>query len=289
MMILLFIYQKLTSALPILILTGISLTVSVAGGSELGSSRSRTRTSMAVKKGDGIVPRPTPRPAFFRVFPSSGPVRENLTVSCAVDKRIPDGVTKSVSKYDRSLCKREPSWWKLDVKNGSEVAYTVSKRRGRIEVDLKIYFNYRGDENNRSSVLKRLEAARTCVQDFYGRFGIKLTLNFKVNSGIRDWWKSDTTINLWDKFGRANSRNWAMMNTCNADLSPAVSCGIAAHELGHTLGLDDLYPDPDCPDREAYGRYDDIMRSGGWDGVESVRLYRNQVQQIISPICGESK
>ena len=110
-----------------------------------------------------------------------------------------------------------------------------------------------------------------------------------MNSGWRDWWRSDTTINLWDKFERANSENWAIMNTCNANLSPSVNCGIAAHELGHTLGLDDLYPDPDCPDRETYGRYDDVMRSGGWDGVESVRLYRNQVQQIISPVCGESK
>lgn len=204
-------------------------------------------------------------------------------------KKVTEGSHVRINRTKSMLCKRSDSWWKDDTKLSSPNSFTVSKLNGQIVIAMDLFFKYKGDPKNRTTVLARLGRVKSCMAKFYQRFGLKLDLDFKVDTGWSDWASSDIALNLWDKYDRANSANWIMTNTMlngsHIDLTDATACGIASHELGHLLGLNDRYVDSQCPDRKL-GPPDDIMRASGWTGLASERLYPDQLQSIIRPLCG---
>jgi hypothetical protein len=180
------------------------------------------------------------------------------------------------------LC-RKIEWLPVSAR-GRIGKYQLKKSNGQITLSSSLYFSYEGNEKNKTEAFKRLSAAKSCMMNFYARHGIKLDITFKKESGVKDWWSCDHSINLHDNYKRANSNNWTTHKTIGKTLTPEDVCSVFLHELGHKFGLPDTYPDPDCPDRKQVMPRDDIM-SGSWAGADNTKLYPLHIVNLLSPLC----
>ncbi len=204
---------------------------------------------------------------------------DTLLNRCLKDPAVTERRWKGVSYVASQLCK------KPNTMEATPAAYRIRKQDGKIQVAMTVIFDYKGGMNNLPGVLRRLGSVRDCISRFYARFGINLELDFNTNPGVSSPKSGDLHVDLWDKYPRYNSANWAMIETCGVSLTEDQACGAYAHELGHLLGLPDRYVEPNCPDREL-GPHDSVMRAGGWNGSKSVRLYPNDIAIILEPLCG---
>ena len=159
-------------------------------------------------------------------------------------------------------------------------------RAGHAVVSTSFYFDYKGDPKNRAVVLARLARVKPCIENFYCRFGFSLQLRFTVNSGLKEWLESDRSISLWDVYARSNYINWIMLQTNAGDLTEDVACSMAAHEVGHALGLLDAYSDEDCPDRP-HLKADNNLMANVFKSPKDLNLDRSQVRSILEPLCSE--
>lgn len=203
---------------------------------------------------------------------------------CLKNPAIPEGKWTNVLSTLYDLCEKR-SWW-FDGINQNKVAYKLRKNNGKIEALMSIDFHYKGESKNRTEVLGRLKIAQNCVQKLFARFGINLILDFNVDPSSNKKKYLELKVNLWDKYSRTSSNNWAILVNGIRQLSKDQLCGNIAHEVGHYFGLPDRYVDAECPDREE-GPADSLMRFGGMLRSETIMLHPNDIAIIINPLCGK--
>ncbi|MGK5087200.1 hypothetical protein WDW86_06545 [Bdellovibrionota bacterium FG-2] len=198
---------------------------------------------------------------------------------------------KTISYRVRHLCKTN-QWWQQNDYRGSDVDYKIRASKNRIELSVDLAFRYKGKPENRAVVTQRLQAVELCVAQFYARFGLHLTPNFRVDPEQQTLPLSlleKSEISLWDEYDRAGSANWPLLRSNGFEISEDQACLIATHELGHKLGLPDRYSESKCPDRERPREptesEDSIMGAGIWSRTDEKVLYPDDLEIILSPIC----
>jgi hypothetical protein len=198
--------------------------------------------------------------------------RLNVVDVCLDNPRVPEGEWVPIYYESVFPCKGH-------VKDHNTVAFKARKNAGKIEISMNIFLNYKGQEENRAQVERRLQLVHDCVVDFYKQFAIYLKLDF-----TQDQYSADQKINVWDSIPRTDSKNWSMLESLNAQLTEKQACMITAHEIGHSLGLPDRYIGADCPDRTEEGPPDELMRANIRNG-ENIHLYQNDLSTILEPLC----
>ena len=211
---------------------------------------------------------------------------ENSYISNCID-RVPDGKEIHYSKlFNADVCRKILSFF--DYKRVTSVKYTLLKREGRIVIKTSIYANYRGSLFNREKALKDIRETVPCIKDFYARHGIKLDLTIREGNNPLDWIQSDHFINFYDSFHRPRAKKWAIYVTHGKNiLTKDTRCRLFVHELGHSLGLNDTYPDTDCPDRKHIMPRNDIMSAGKNSNIHYTKLYPYAIEKLLKPLCGE--
>ena len=208
---------------------------------------------------------------------------------CLANKSVPENRKAYVTYQSNYMCKKRTR--QASKRFSDRVSYSLVKANNQIQIKMAVFFDYKGAPKNREKVLSRVHRAKICVEKFYKRFGLTLSLDFKIASGGIDpvgWTElatSNAVINLWDTTKRSNSENYGILNDCGYPVSEDSVCSLMAHELGHTLGLPDTYADSDCPSRTGITAPSNIMNSGGFGSVASFHLNTEQVSRMIAPLC----
>jgi hypothetical protein len=223
-------------------------------------------------------------PAACRTEPT-----ENFVRSCGRSKSFRNHVSVRGSLS-------EPCDGKTKLSN--RIQYQLSRKSGEIHLTSRIYFTYRDSPERKPQILQRLEKGKSCMTRFFDRHGIKLNIEFFVDSGWADWAKSDFSVNLWDYRWRrspmerivssASSTDWTSSpnaeNWTTAGMDES-QCTVFLHEFGHTLGLTDTYQDRGrCPARETIMPANDIM-SNATMKMDEQRLYPDAIRKILKPLC----
>lgn len=210
----------------------------------------------------------------------------NLTAASYIGQRDPyiskcmakpGNRSVSVARTSSDLC-RLP-----DSRRGTSVRYKLRNDRDAITLEMKLNLSYVGDAANKAESQKRINQARTCVEQFYSRFGINMVLSFDTNSNYRSS-GHHKEIDLHDRFPRANASHWATHHTVGRDMDERSVCALIVHEMGHNLGLPDTYADPDCPDRPMVLPYPNVMSNSHYS-PDDLEFNDNQIKSILGPLC----
>ena len=153
-------------------------------------------------------------------------------------------------------------------------------------LETSFYLNYTGNKSRQKVAFAKVRQTIPCMQDFYARHGIKLSLTIKGDGQSDESDCCDHSINLHDQFDRVDSSNWAINQTVGTILTPETRCTLYLHEMNHRLGLDDTYSDPDCPDREKIMPGFDIM-AAGFPYPDFHVLYPYAIDELLGPLCGK--
>ena len=209
--------------------------------------------------------------------------------NCLENKNEGDSVESDYdSKFVCRKNKRAPLW------GTSPVNYNVYKKNKRINIDISIYFNYKGNKN-RDRALELARDTLPCIRNFFAKHGIKINLKIRekyvfsfLRGALGEAWDADHFINLHDEIRYADTANWSLYPLMvGYENSLEFRCGLFIHELSHRLGLNDTYPDPDCPDRKRIAPLGEIMSGVGLFGVSKSIFNPIEIKQMLAPLCGE--
>lgn len=166
----------------------------------------------------------------------------------------------------------------------SPVRYALYKQHGQLVISAKRNLTYIGPEKYRPLAEEMVTRAEVCVEAFYARFGLKLNLELQ----FANWLSSlvdPININVHHRGEKWTALNWTLSDPRSATLyTDQRFCSFVAHELSHTLGLPDTYPDYECPDRPPHGPLNSVMRAYGMD-IDKVILAEDHIQMLVEPLC----
>lgn len=172
------------------------------------------------------------------------------------------------------------------IRHGNKVDYQVYKENNIIRIDLTRRLVYQSDKKNYALVKQKIDAAQACVRSIYANHGIHLTFNYSFSEpGVTenpDQYLED--INIYDDYPRSNARHWGILSD-QGDLHTSTRvCTLIAHELGHHLGLDDSYEDPECPYRPPPNSQYDLMTDSS-NPPELTRINEAEIKKMLTPLC----
>lgn len=166
---------------------------------------------------------------------------------------------------------------------GAQMRYRISRTQDHLTIALKLRFAVFDDKvtAERESVL--LGQARACIpliREIWSRYAVDFDLRMDSNRHrVEGENLPIVLINLVDANERSNAGTYYARDP--------EFCQMVAHEIGHTLGLDDEYQDQDCPDRtfvsrerNPYSVMAGILRT--WNAAE---YFPRHLQQILGDFC----
>lgn len=167
----------------------------------------------------------------------------------------------------------------------SDVFYDLQVIGNRIIISTKIRFMYTGNQSILSDETFEsiVEDNIKLIKDIYAQNGLEIDIQFVFDrtSGSDDLDQEFLPVFLSDQINRMNETQWAWFT-----IDGEKTTKTWAHELGHVLGLEDTYYDPDCPLRSYLGPGNDLM-SGHSVKPKALRLYPWEVAKILEPLCGK--
>lgn len=194
---------------------------------------------------------------------------------------------KSDCKSNRSVCNRKEGIYPC-----SPVGYDLQKKDGLITIKTDLFFEFKGESEQREKSYQELEEVKTCMRSFFAGHGINLQVNFVTPkegdsslTDLRNKLSCHHTVNLHHTYPRDTASNWAVQGKAERDVT--TRCGVFIHELSHLLGLHDTYPEKKCPDRKIIRDDDDIMNNS--IRPFRSRFYSQDIEQMLSPLCGNMR
>lgn len=214
--------------------------------------------------------------------------------ACLSNSAIPVGQSVKVSYISKDKCK---DYYIVDSFRVSRVNAELVKRDGYVEVKSTMAIVYRGEPANKKKAIENLKNSLPEIEDFYASNGIKLTLVLDGDADdagagveLKDLYSNDQVIFLWDDLERQDSSNWASIKRAGVEMSKREQTLTHVHEIAHTLGAPDRYPDSDCPDRPVGPKESVMYYSAGVDdrgNYVDVRFVAGDIKAMLAPLCGD--
>lgn len=189
-----------------------------------------------------------------------------------------------VDRVNSQLCRREEG-----IVNNLSGKYSLSFRENQLNLDIKIYFIWKGDSEKRQEAFSVLEKSFPEIKFFFARHGIKLNLKTYEQTGLRNRFSADHTVNLHNKI-IAQKNNWPLSAHGAYKMSERMRYGIHTHEILHLMGLFDAYYSYDesdnliCPDRRRT-ELDEIMNNSDRLDITYLYLAQDSIQYLLQPLC----
>jgi hypothetical protein len=201
-------------------------------------------------------------------------------------RRTENGTSRDVPAHQELTVCHDHLWF--DRWSMAQVGYRMKKENGIFVLEHSISLMYSGEERQRKEVISRVLAERECVERFYANQGIRLKLTLKTDPVLRDFADSDNmVVCVPEEHGRSDSGMWKVL----AHIGPKL-CSLMAHEIGHQLGLEDLYTDG-CPAyveraKEREVPNENVMSLGGGNlQIKDNTFEPWQAREIIAPLCAD--
>jgi hypothetical protein len=200
-----------------------------------------------------------------------------------------------------------------DETRRTRVGYDLSKARNGVHVGVSLRFVTPpglSSERARTMLYKMFDDCLEPIEAVWSRYGISLDPQFlwSKEGASADIPTShpEIRISLEDSFGRANSEKYFFRGrgswldcfrqclpdmsqcpeTCRGEITHEL-CGMMAHEIGHTLGLNDEYADPECPDRSLLAQEANpwSIMADPFHPWEQIEYFPRHVGDVVRPLC----
>jgi hypothetical protein len=197
-------------------------------------------------------------------------------------KNSDDNKVIKVNKINKFLCKKKPRpiYQKVVSK------YQIVNKIDYVKINISIHLSYTGKKINKNESINKIKQSIPCITHFFAKHGIILNMKLGFNENYFNKLFYDHKIQLKDVIKSkedASYKKWFSHKLGNLNLNENHVCYGTVHEILHLLGLPDLYPDPDCPDREI-GDWNNILYNS-FKYFSSLRLFHKDIKNIISPLC----
>jgi hypothetical protein len=201
-------------------------------------------------------------------------------------KKTENGTSRDVPPHQELTVCHDHLWF--DRWSMAQIGYRMKKEDGILVLEHSITLLYSGDASQRKEVISRVLAEKECVERFYANQGLRLKLTLKADPMLRDYADSDNVVVcVPEEHGRSDTGMWKVL----AHIGPRL-CSLMAHEIGHQLGLEDLYKDG-CPayvarDKEREVPMENVMSLGGGNMQMQDNTFEPwQAREIIAPLCAD--
>ncbi|MES2526998.1 MAG: hypothetical protein V4598_07910 [Bdellovibrionota bacterium] len=192
-------------------------------------------------------------------------LRVGYLSTCQNNRTIRNNVWKNVMTVVPFLCVRPLR---------QRVHYRIGRQNGRIKIEVPLNFRWSGEAGGEVLGRRRLREAITCAQNFYGRYGISVSV---INNSA----PTNPVVSYSTSIGKSDTSNFHLGENGNHN-----ACSMVAHEVGHWMGLPDRYNSQACPPSPGVQREGgDIMNNGGVYEQEDLHLNAIDFRTILSPLC----
>ncbi|MFC1522207.1 hypothetical protein ACFL6Y_07340 [Elusimicrobiota bacterium] len=204
-------------------------------------------------------------------------------------------IKEAFSRDQEVMCRREARKNKYiracldnpDIEDGTEIRVMYGNRECRysnrvkywlvmeedhITVKMSIYFKHVGVDKTKASAEKDLERVVGGIERYFASYGIRVELEYVFETGdIKEQYEADQVVRFTRSTSGRTSNAW----------SPVI--GIALHEFGHLVGLNDEYRDGRCPERPENPH--SIMYSYNPNGDGKSALTDEHIEKMLMPMC----
>jgi hypothetical protein len=229
------------------------------------------------------------------------PAADAFVRSC--ERRVPVGRQATRAYWRNSACSSENF-------NQTWVSYDLARRADGIHVRVGVRLAIASSvaPARADYLFERASACGDFMRAFWKRAGLKLDLTIS-RVGVRGgeshdillsdgYGRGDSTHLYFDGFSESASWKGDCLHQCTGGDCPARCeglrqeelCRTMLHETGHLLGLEDEYPEPDCPDRKVPSERERInsVMYDPFGAVEDLRFYPRHFATVLAPLCSVS-
>ncbi len=192
-------------------------------------------------------------------------LRVGYLSTCLRNRTIRNNVWRDVMHIQPVLC---------TTRRNQRVHYKIGRQNGRIRIQVPLNFRWNGEAANETRGRRQLRDALACAQNFYGQYGINVTVQNNPNP-------ANPVVAFTNTVGRSNTGSFHLGENHNHN-----ACTMVVHEIGHWMGLPDRYANQSCtPNPGVVAGSSDIMNNGGVYPPEDMHLNAIDLRTILSPLC----
>lgn len=192
-------------------------------------------------------------------------LRVGYLSTCLRNRTIRNNVWRDVMEIQPVLC---------TTRRNQRVHYKIGRQNGHIRIQVPLNFRWNGEARNETRGRRMLTDALSCAQNFYGQYGISVSV-------LNDPNPANPVVAFTDNIGRSNTGSFQLGENHNHN-----ACTMVVHEIGHWMGLPDRYANQTCtPNPGVVSGSSDVMNNGGVYPPEVMHLNAIDLRTILSPLC----